>query len=83
MKFVNVYTRLEQEADEGGLHWPWVAEDRVELTDRVARARTAAREHVASVLEPSSPRRAGAKVRRTRRAAAKVAEEAVEGSDDA
>lgn len=83
MKYVHVYSGLEKEADEGALHWPWVAPDRVEVHNRVERARAAAREEVAARLASSpavKPARkaAAARVRMTRRKAAAAAANAAE-----
>lgn len=78
MKYVHVFTKAESaDVDEGSLHWPWVAPDRVELHDRVARARSAAREEVAARVAvspaPKTTRTAARKVRTTRRRAARAA----------
>lgn len=52
MKYVHVFTGQESaEVDEGALHWPWVAPGRLEIRDRVARARAAAREAVRARLD--------------------------------
>lgn len=91
MKFVHVFTGAEVERDEAdALHWPWVTPDRVEVRDRIARARTSAREEVAArIARPTATQRAAAKVRRSRATAARAAERATsststeEGSSDA
>ena len=88
MKYVHVYSGLESaEVDEGALHWPWVAPDRVEVHDRVARARTAAREVVADRVArartaplATSTGKAAAKVRTTRARAARAAAKATSSS---
>lgn len=77
MKYVHVFTHAEVEADEGTLHWPWVAPDRLELRDRVARARTSAREEVAArIAGATSPSSSSDEVRRRRRRAADAARRA-------
>lgn len=82
MKYVHVFSGAKIDVDEGSVHWPWVTPERAEVRDRVARARTSARESVAARIAGtrSTEREAGTTVRRTRRAAASTAEDAVEGS---
>lgn len=79
MKYVHVFSGQEIEADEGAVHWPWVTPDRAEVRDRIARARTSAREAVAARIAGSAA--PATNVRRTRRTAARTAERATGSSE--
>lgn len=87
MKYVHVFSGLESaDVDEGALHWPWVSPDAAEVHDRVARARTAAREAVADRVALARTAKgtssAGAKVRTSRSRAARAASAAVADAGD-
>lgn len=97
MKYVHAFTGEAIERDEGAVHWPWIAPERAEVRDRIARARTAAREAVSARLGSGTvpagssvvSRReadAASEVRSTRRRARRTAERATsepEASGDA
>ena len=50
MKYVQIYTGAEADAEEGALNWPWVSADSELIGDRVEVAREAARQHVDAEL---------------------------------
>jgi hypothetical protein len=50
VKYVQIFTGADTDAEEGALNWPWVPADSELIGDRVKRARAAAREHVDAEL---------------------------------